>query len=195
MGFAQDASTDSSTTVAKAEGELNVEKYGSILRAGGWWACAARARPSTATGASRKCQPQARSGNEYKQAFKLERDGTDLAAGGGAMNSAARPGEAMDVEQFWGKYRGVVVDNEDPLMLWPASGAGADGARRSGDGMGDALRVPMPGSQVGFRHDAARAAPRSGWSSKAATSTIRSGPAASGARASARSRRSCRRCA
>ncbi|WP_204268156.1 hypothetical protein, partial [Escherichia coli] len=35
MGFAQGRVNRSSTTVAKAEGELNVEKYGSILRAGG----------------------------------------------------------------------------------------------------------------------------------------------------------------
>jgi len=76
MGFAQGRVNKSSTAVAKAEGVLNVEKYGSILRAGGL--VGVRGAGTTFDGNWSVAEVHHKlKRNEYKQAFKLERDGTD----------------------------------------------------------------------------------------------------------------------
>lgn len=76
MGFAQGRVNKSSTAVARAEGELNVEKYGSILRAGGLVGVRGAGMTFDGNWSVEEVHHKLKR-NEYRQAFKLARDGTE----------------------------------------------------------------------------------------------------------------------
>lgn len=76
MGFAQGRVNRSSTAVARAEGELDVAKYGAILRAGGL--VGVRGAGITFDGNWNVAEVHHKlQRNAYRLGFKLERDGTD----------------------------------------------------------------------------------------------------------------------
>jgi hypothetical protein len=76
MGFAQGRVNKSSTAVAKAEGKLNVEKYGSILRAGGLVGVRGAGMTFDGNWSVEQVHHKLKR-NEYRQEFKLSRDGTE----------------------------------------------------------------------------------------------------------------------
>lgn len=76
IGFAQGRVNKSSTAVARAEGELNVEKYGSILRAGGLVGVRGAGITFDGNWSVQEVHHKLKR-NEYKQSFKLARDGTE----------------------------------------------------------------------------------------------------------------------
>ena len=84
-------------------------------------------------------------------------------------------------DRFFGKYRGVVTDNQDPLMIGRIRARVPDvmGDDESGWAMPCA---PFGGGEHGLLRACRRSAPASGSSSSTATPTTRSGPAAGGAR-------------
>ena len=76
MGFAQGRVNKSSTTVARAEGKLKVDKYGSILRAGGLVGVRGAGMTFDGNWSIAEVHHKLKR-NEYRQEFKLERDGTE----------------------------------------------------------------------------------------------------------------------
>lgn len=76
MGFAQGRVNTSSTQVARAEGELDVKRYGSILRSGGLVGVRGAGTSFDGMWSVEKVTHKLRR-NEYKQQFALSRDGTD----------------------------------------------------------------------------------------------------------------------
>jgi hypothetical protein len=76
MGFAQGRVNKSSTGVARAEGKLNVEKYGSILRAGGLVGVRGAGMTFDGNWSVQEVHHKLKR-NEYRQEFKLARDGTE----------------------------------------------------------------------------------------------------------------------
>ena len=82
--------------------------------------------------------------------------------------------------KFYGKYRGTVVNNIDPMQIGRIQVQRAGRRRPDPDELGDALRAGRrhPERHV---HACRRSAPACGSSSSRATPTTRSGSAASGA--------------
>lgn len=76
MGFAQGRVNQSSTGVARAEGELDVEKYGSILRAGGLVGVRGAGMTFDGNWSVQQVHHKLQR-NRYTQTFKLARDGTE----------------------------------------------------------------------------------------------------------------------
>ncbi|MGK6319605.1 hypothetical protein [Sphingomonas sp. DT-204] len=76
MGFAQGRVNTSSTQVARAEGELDVKRYGSILRSGGLVGVRGAGTSFDGMWSVEKVTHKLRR-NEYKQQFVLGRDGID----------------------------------------------------------------------------------------------------------------------
>lgn len=76
MGFAQGRVNRSSTGIARAEGELDVEKYGSILRAGGLVGVRGAGMTFDGNWNVEQVHHKLRR-DSYTQAFKLARDGTE----------------------------------------------------------------------------------------------------------------------
>ena len=99
------ALTDKSVeTVVTATGELDATRYGGDPQAARRWsACAAPASATTASTTSRRSPTRSRRG-QYKQKFTLTREGL------GAIYTG---GDAMTL--YFGKYRGKVENNIDPL--------------------------------------------------------------------------------
>lgn len=76
LGFAQGRVNQSSTKVAHAEGQLDVKKYGSILRSGGLVGVRGAGTSFDGNWSVEKVTHRLKR-NEYKQQFVLARDGVD----------------------------------------------------------------------------------------------------------------------
>ena len=83
-------------------------------------------------------------------------------------------------QKFYGKYRGTVINNIDPLQMGRLQVHGARRVDRDAVELGDALLADRRQAD-GDASPCRRSARASGSSSSRATPTIRSGPAASGA--------------
>ena len=118
---------------------------------------------------------------EYKQSFTLARNGARL-------DRCRRCRHERRV-RFYGKYRGTVINNIDPLQIGRIQAIVPDVARLRCRRAGRCRACRSPASTWACSR-CRRSAPASGSSSSAAIPTIRSGSAATGA---ARPRR--RRCA
>ena len=130
----------------------------------------------------------------------MTRNGARLDHAGGAAH------ERHDARKFYGKYRGTVINNIDPMQMGRIMVQVPDVARADPVELGDAVLAGRRQAD-GRRSIVRRSAPACGSSSSRATPTTRSGPAAARARAAdvpalalatqsrCRRHRSCRRAA
>ena len=123
------ASPTSVDAVVTAQGELDALRYGDVLTPRGAGRPARRrASPTTASTTSRGHHTISR--GQYKQRFTLTREGD------GALDTGGDP-----MSQYFGKYRGKVENNLDPLQLGPHPGSVPAVLGRRHAELGDAVRA------------------------------------------------------